>query len=170
MEAQFVNRYEPSRKMFEEFYKQTSQKYSRIIGVIGLVLVLASGGALFAMGGLTWWLLVALIIGLLLCAALIFLHKVLAYSAMQHTLKTHGGKVHKTIVTFGSKITLQEGLASLSLRYEDIVKTVDCDTIYALMFGQANGVMVKKDGFVTGDYKSFKTFIEKKVEEAKKNT
>ncbi len=97
--------------------------------------------------------------------ALILFHKIMAYGAMRRTLKEHDGKIYQTIVTFTDKITLREGSVSLSLNYKDIVKTVDCGGLLALMFSKSSGVIIKKDGFAQGDFKSFSAFLEKKLSE-----
>ena len=95
------------------------------------------------------------LIGAVLCLLLIFFHKIMARAAMRRTLKMHGGKILQTVVTLGDNITLREGDESISLAYGDLVKVIDCGNIYALMFGKSSGVIVKKDGFVKGDFKAF---------------
>lgn len=165
MEALFVNRYYPTKKLFEGFYKKTSQKYSKIIGFIGIALLAVTVLTLAWMNALDLFLLLFALVGFSLCLALILFHKIMAYGAMRRTLKEHDGKIYQTIVTFTDKITLREGSVSLSLNYKDIVKTVDCGGLLALMFSKSSGVIIKKDGFAQGDFKSFSAFLEKKLSE-----
>lgn len=164
MEALFVNRYYPSQKLFEAFYKKTSQKYSKVIGIIGLSFLGVSILTLAWMNAVDLISFLISLIGAVLCLLLIFFHKVMARSAMRRTLKMHDGKILQTVVTLGDNITLREGDESISLAYGDLVKVIDCGNIYALMFGKSSGVIVKKDGFVKGDFKSFSAFIEKKLD------
>ncbi len=164
MDALFINRYYPSQKLFEAFYKKTSQKYSRIIGIAGLAVLAVGLFTLAWSGGADLFFLLMGIVGAALCLALIFFHKIMARSAMGRTLKLHGGKVFQTTVSFAERIVLEEGEETLTLDYSDIVDVVDCETVLALMFGKANGVIVKKDGFFKGDLKSFSAFLSKKLE------
>lgn len=163
MDALFVNRYLPTIKLFETFYKKTSQKYSRVVGIIGLALVAVAFMTLYSFGGINYLMGAVSLFGVLLCFALIFFHKIMAYSAMRRTMKAHDGKILQTTVTFSDKITMREGTDTVSVKYSELTDVIDCGSLIALMAGKANGIIVKKDGFITGDVKSFLDFIEKKV-------
>ena len=149
--------------MFEEFYRETSQKYSRIYGTIALVLIGFCCCFLYALGGLNWLFILLLILAALMSFALFFFHKLMAASTYKHTLKMHGGSVQRTTIRFTEEeITMTEGEYFLALDYDKIEKIVVSNHLISLMFGAANGVIVKRDGFSHGDPNAFLAFIERK--------
>ena len=163
MEALFVNRYTPSIKLFERFYRKTALKYSRVIGIIGLASLAVLLLVLIWIGRSNTPILLAILVGAAFCFGLIFLHKLMAYGAMRRTMKAHGGDIYPTTVTFTDKITLREGTQTASLKYIELTEVVDCGSLLALLVGRGNGVIVKKDGFTKGDYKAFSAFLNEKI-------
>ena len=165
MEPIFVNRYTPSPKLFEVFYRHTSQKYTRIVGIIGLVLLVSALLTIGWIGALTPPLVLLTALGIGCCVLLIFFHKVAARGAINRTLKLHVGKIYETRVYFyEDHFRVTEGDEELSFHYEDITKVVECGgSLMALMFGSRSGIIIKKTGFPVGDLKSFNEFLGRKL-------
>jgi len=165
MEPIFVNHYTPSPKLFEVFYKHTSQKYTRVVGVIGLVLLVSALLTLGCLNALTLPLVLVTALGVAVSVILLFFHKVAARGAINRTLKLHVGKIYDTYVYFYEDyFRMSEGDEELSFHYEDVTKVVECGgTLMALMFGSRSGVIIKKTGFAVGELRDFNEFLARKL-------
>ena len=165
MEPLFLNHYTPSPKLFEVFYKYTSQKYTRVVGTIGLVLLVSALLTIGCLGALTPALVLASALGICVSILLIFFHKVAARGAINRTLKLHVGKIYDTYVYFyEDHFRMTEGDEELSFHYGDVTKVVECGgSLMALMFGSRSGVIIKKTGFAVGELKDFEAFLARKL-------
>lgn len=78
----------------------------------------------------------------------------------------HGGQKMLTKTQFGKVIQITEGTFSLTVNYTQIIEIYELKSVYVMMFGKRNGIVIAPDAFTKGDFESFKVFIRKKCKNA----
>jgi len=73
----------------------------------------------------------------------------------------HGGTPQITTLFYQDKIEVKTPRSILTIYYDQITSILETDQLYIPMVGR-QGVMLKKDGFTTGSYETFKSFINEK--------
>lgn len=78
--------------------------------------------------------------------------------------RLHNGKKCQTTVTFyDDSIQMSEGTVSMTFTYDQIQKVRRLKQSIVLMIGKNNAILLKPDGFKTGNEDEFLSFIERKV-------
>lgn len=102
-----------------------------------------------------------LIIGIVY-ALLPMLPYLLAKMSMRSAIKENDGQLPETIITFGDKIELFEGMMHFTIEYRKIVGVRRLAHSYALMTGKRTAVLLRENAFSKGTFEEFKAFLREK--------
>ncbi len=161
MEILFENRYTVNRKMLLSFARGASfsQRLFFRFSIVGMVIcLLAIAYCLIFLPG-DWNSMVSPAVSFLLCAMLFFFPNLTAQVLYRNTLRLHGGSIPETVVQFGDQISMTEGTLSVSFQYRQVTKIRETNRLFVLMLGKDNGIILDKDGFSIGDFRTFYSFI-----------
>ena len=146
---EFKNKYIYTQQMFREFVKYCKYRYLH-------------GGIVVADAKF-----VICMIGMIVLLALInFLYTLESEIIYKNSLEEKG--LLETEVDFTDRITVKIGENKEYFDYEDITSLYNLKGICILMIGKTNGIILKKNGFYSGDYVDFLHFIRMKCSEVKK--
>ncbi len=163
---EFKNKYIYTQQMFREFVKYYKYRYLHggIIFLIGMTVFCLFIANKF---GLVDVKFVLCMIGMIILLALInFLYTLESEILYKNSLDEKG--LLETEVDFTDRITVKIGKNKEYFDYEDITSLYNLKGICILMIGKTNGIILKKNGFYSGDYVDFLHFIRMKCSEVKK--
>ena len=151
MKAIFENQYIQSKAMIREYAgKIVIRKYKKkacFVAALGLVLLLISllNQNLIMTG-------VAAACTIICIAVILFLPGLFVKEIEKNTTFLNGKEQPESLLRFGDKIVITEGAAKMEFQYSQIMKLMESTNLYCLMLNDTNGVIVKKDCFIKGDY------------------
>lgn len=165
-------RYTNDRRILASFYKATVCRTYRMIGIVILIVgILQMAGIICGLTGIVRLNMAAkttviitamgiaeLAIGILLCSY----HRIMAGIAMKQGQKMHGGPMPETRIVMGEQIVMTEGRTETVYDYSSVTTVRETDRMYCLMMGKYAGIVLPKDGFVTGDREEFASWIKEK--------
>lgn len=106
-------------------------------------------------------------IGMIILLVLInFLYTLESEIIYRNSLEEKG--LLETEVDFTDRIIVKIGESKEYFDYEDITSLYNLKGTCILMIGKTNGIILKKNGFYSGDYVDFLHFIKMKCSEVKK--
>lgn len=161
MDILFENKYYFDKKSLIEYVKNVSCKFQRILGFLFLAfsffyVYLSFKYKDLILIGITGALCV---ISLLL----IFFHLIYIKKMEKNILIVHNGIIPESNIQFTEdNITIKEGKTLMEFEYSQIKNIKEYNSIYALMLGKRNGILVRKDSFTIGTFEEFKKFIAEK--------
>lgn len=161
METLFENRFYARYTMMREYFR----KYGtgpRLPVIIVTALVWVVIAAFCAMIDIMEEMKGPLFLVAVLDITLFFLPYLTAWVSLRNGKKLNNGVLPETIVTFGEKIELHEGMIHITVEYEKIVRVVRLKHSYMLMLGKRNGLILDPNGFTKGSFEEFKQFIRRK--------
>ncbi|HBJ78020.1 MAG: YcxB family protein [Fusobacterium varium] len=163
---EFKNRYIYTQQMFREFVKYYKYRYLHA-GVIFLI-----GSTVFCLFIANKFDLVNIkfvlcMIGMIILLFLInFLYTLESEILYKNSLDEEG--ILETEVEFTDRIIVKIGKNKKYFDYGDINSIYNLKGICILMIGKTDGIILKKNGFYSGDYTEFLHFIKEKCNEVKK--
>lgn len=87
----------------------------------------------------------------------------IAKTAIRRYTRQHDGVQPETVITFGDKIEVFEGMAHFTIEYRKIVQVRRFRHSYALMTSRRTAVLLREDGFSQGTFDDFKDFLRQKL-------
>lgn len=164
MEFQFKNRFKMTEKMLVESTWANMKGLGIILAVATTVLAMGAGGNLISAivgGTVETSSLISTACGVVLLIFLWRLPGSTARSIMKEVVKQNNGNVPECVALFGdvilSNMGEQEGYA-----YSRIRKVVSLKHSYVVYIDKRVSIPVTRDGFVKGDFASFKAFLREK--------
>ena len=164
MEFQFENRFKMSEKMLVESTWANMKGLGIVLAVATTVLAMGAGGTLISAivgGTLKTSSLVSMACGVVLLVFLWRLPGSTARSIMKEVIKQNNGEVPECVALFGdvilSNMGEQEGYS-----YERIRKVAALKHSYVIYIDKRVSIPVTREGFVKGDFASFKAFLREK--------
>lgn len=160
MEPVFENRYIFERSLMKEYINQLLRS-QRIFGAVCAVLALGMGllnrGKFFGAFFLACFLI--LVLALLIQGPMALNRLDKANRAL------HNGAQVETVYRLGEKqISLTEGDTAITIQYAQITSIRETKSLYLLMMGGQNAVMLKKDGFTLGNPAELEEFLKERCE------
>lgn len=163
---EFKNKYIYTQQMFREFVKYCKYRYLHG-GIVFLTIMTVFCLAIANKFGVADAKFVICMIGMIVLLALInFLYTLESEIIYKNSLEEKG--LLETEVDFTDRITVKIGENKEYFDYEDITSLYNLKGICILMIGKTNGIILKKNGFYSGDYVDFLHFIRMKCSEVKK--
>lgn len=163
---EFTNKYTYTQQMFREFVKYCKYRYLHS-GIIFLTIMTAFCLAIANKFGVADIKFVICMIGMIILLALInFLYTLESEIIYKNSLEEKG--LLETEVDFTDRIIVKIGDNKEYFDYEDITSLYNLKGTCILMIGKTNGIILKKNGFYSGDYVDFLHFIKMKCSEVKK--
>ncbi|MEQ3308526.1 YcxB family protein [Fusobacterium varium] len=163
---EFKNRYIYTQQMFKEFVKYYKYRYlhAGIIFLIGSTVFCLFIANKFDLVNIKF---VLCMIGMIILLFLInFLYTLESEILYKNSLDEEG--ILETEVEFTDRIIVKIGKNKKYFDYEDINSIYNLKGICILMIGKTDGIILKKNGFYSGDYTEFLHFIKEKCNEVKK--
>lgn len=164
MEFQFENRFKMTEKMLVETTWANSKALSIILAVATTVLAMGAGGNLIGAlinGTVDAKSLISLVCGAILLVFLWRLPGSTARSIMKEVVKQNNGDVPECVALFGDLILSNMGDQE-GYDYSRIRKVVALKHSYVIYIDKRVSIPVTRDGFVKGDFESFKAFLHEK--------
>ena len=163
---EFTNKYTYTQQMFREFVKYCKYRYLHS-GIIFLTIMTVFCLAIANKFGVADIKFVICMIGMIILLALInFLSTLESEIIYKNSLEEKG--LLETQVDFTDRIIVKIGDNKKYFDYEDITSLYNLKDTCILMIGKTNGIILKKNGFYSGDYVDFLHFIKMKCSEVKK--
>ena len=164
MEFEFENRYHMSKEMMVESTWSNMKGLGIILAVATTVFAMAAGGTII--GGIVnppinTTMLIRLAIGAVILAFLWRLPGSTAKTVLAEIIKQNGGKNPECVALFGDLI-----LSNLGDRegydYSRIRKVVSLKHSYVIYIDKRISIPITREGFIKGDFESFKAFLKEK--------
>lgn len=163
---EFKNKYIYTQQMFREFVKYCKYRYLHS-GIVFLTIMTVFCLAIANKFGVADIKFVICMIGMIVLLALInFLYTLESEIIYRNSLEEKG--ILETEIDFTDRIIVKRGEDKEYFDYEDITSLYNLKGICILMIGKTNGIILKKNGFYSGDYVDFLHFIKMKCSEMKK--
>ena len=93
---------------------------------------------------------------------LFFLPHIYAGSVLRNVKRQNRGIQPETVVSFGERIELQEGVVSLSIEYTQIIRAAHLKHSYKLWFAKRSSILLDPNCFTKGSFEEFKQFLREK--------
>ena len=104
-----------------------------------------------------------LIVGAFGLACAIFSPLLMMKTIEKASKNLNDGKVEKTVIEFGKKIKMTEGVLKLEFDYNQIKKIKYTKSFIVLRIEKDASILVYRNGFKKGKEKEFIKFIEEKI-------
>lgn len=164
MEFQFENRFKVTEKMLVESTWANMKGLGIILAVATTVLAMGAGGNLLSAivgGTVSTSSLISMACGVVLLVFLWRLPGSTARSIMKEVVKQNNGQIPECVALFGDVILSNMGEQE-GYDYSRIRKVVALKHSYVVYIDKRVSIPVTRDGFVKGDFASFKAFLREK--------
>lgn len=168
MNILFENKYYFDKKSLIEYVKNVPCKNTRILGFFFLIISFFYGYFAFKYSRFSfiYQRLIIAVISLLIfiiSLRLIFYYLIYLKKMEKNILIIHNGIIPESNIQFTEdNITIKEGKTLMEFEYNQIKNIKEYKSIYALMLGKRNGILLRKDHFTIGTFEEFKKFINNK--------
>ena len=161
MEPVFEVRYRADRKMLKEHFRAIGGGVKPGLAIlfwVGYVLIFLHSYFTDTIQEL--WIML-LVMGIVM-PVFLFMPSWYAWLTLRNVRKQYDGIQPETVVTFGDTIKIHEGIASYTIEYHKLIRTIRLKHGYLIMIGKRNGFLLDPNGFTKGTFEDLKKFLAEK--------